>query len=258
MARLFDGVAADYDQYGPHFFAFFGRRFVELAQITSGMRVLDVATGRGAVLFPAAEVAGEIVGVDLSANMVQQTQQEIAQRGLKNAQVLQMDAEALQFPDASFDCVLCSFAFSFFPHQAQALAEFYRVLKPGGLLGLSSWGRVDERWRWVGEILESSGKQSTGRRPSFDEPVSFTNLVNEAGFTSVRVEIDEADLSYADPEDWWNAQWSHGMRGAWSRFPADVLEQKKAEALQQAAKLQTPDGIHQILQAIFTFGNKPE
>jgi hypothetical protein len=47
-----------YDRVGPRFFSHFGRRLVALAQIPSGAHVLDVATGRGAVLFPAAECVG--------------------------------------------------------------------------------------------------------------------------------------------------------------------------------------------------------
>lgn len=258
LARLFDTVAVDYDQYGPHFFAYFGQRFVELAKITSGMRVLDVATGRGAVLFPATEIVTEVIGTDLSEGMVQLTQQEVAQRGLKNVRVLQMDAEVLQFPDASFDCVLCSFAFSFFPNQSQALSEFYRVLKPSGLLGISSWGRVDDRWRWVGEVIAGSAAKATGRGPSFTEPNNHTKQLAEAGFADVHIETVEADLVYADAQDWWNAQWSHAMRATWLRFPPDVLAKKKTEALAHAEALQQPDGLHQNWEANFTFGIKPE
>ncbi len=57
-AGVFSRGAATYDRVGPAFFSHFGRRLVELAQIPSGARVLDIATGRGAVLFPAAEAVG--------------------------------------------------------------------------------------------------------------------------------------------------------------------------------------------------------
>ncbi len=55
VAGLFDRVASTYDRVGPRFFSHFGRRLVELAQIPSGADVLDVAAGRGAVLYPAAD-----------------------------------------------------------------------------------------------------------------------------------------------------------------------------------------------------------
>jgi len=58
VVAVFDRAAATYDRVGPRFFSHFGRRLTELAELAPGMRVLDVAAGRGAVLFPAAEKVG--------------------------------------------------------------------------------------------------------------------------------------------------------------------------------------------------------
>lgn len=69
VRAIFDRLAPDYDTAGPACFAYFGRRLVEATGIASGQRVLDVACGPGAVLWPAAELvmpAGEVVGIDLS------------------------------------------------------------------------------------------------------------------------------------------------------------------------------------------------
>jgi ubiquinone/menaquinone biosynthesis C-methylase UbiE len=118
LARLFDQVASTYDHVGPRFFSHFGRRLVEVTQIPTGAVVLDVATGRGAILFPAAEQVGpqgHAVGIDLSARMVRETVAEIKSCGLKNIEVFQMDAEYLTFPGASFDVVLCGLSLFFFP-----------------------------------------------------------------------------------------------------------------------------------------------
>jgi 2-polyprenyl-3-methyl-5-hydroxy-6-metoxy-1,4-benzoquinol methylase len=74
----FNTVAAEYDA-GPGCFAHFGRRLVTAAEIQPGQRVLDVASGRGAVLFPCAEQVGqtgEVVGVDLADEMVRATNAE--------------------------------------------------------------------------------------------------------------------------------------------------------------------------------------
>lgn len=67
VAGLFDRASGTFDQVGPRFFSYFGRRLVEIAQIPSGSRVLDVATGRGALLFPAADSVGphgQVTGID--------------------------------------------------------------------------------------------------------------------------------------------------------------------------------------------------
>jgi ubiquinone/menaquinone biosynthesis C-methylase UbiE len=135
---LFNTVSPDYDS-GPGCFAHFGRRLVEVAGIKSGARVLDIASGRGAVFFPAAESVGDggdVVGIDLAEAMAQATSEEAAARGLK-ARVSVMDAEELSFPDASFNCVTCGFGIMFFPDQDQGLAQMRRVLKPDGQLAIS-------------------------------------------------------------------------------------------------------------------------
>ena len=80
--------------------------------------MIDITTGRGAVLFPAAESVGsdgKVTGIDLSEIMVQETKAEIARLKMAgNIEVRQMDAENLQFPDVLFDFVLCGFAIFFF------------------------------------------------------------------------------------------------------------------------------------------------
>src|SRR6188768_1235012 len=102
VASLFGGLAPEYDAGGN--FAHFGRRLVEIVGVEPGHRVLDVASGRGAVLFPAAErvgAAGEAVGVDLAEGMVRAANEEAERRGLGTL-VRVMDAERLDFPDATF------------------------------------------------------------------------------------------------------------------------------------------------------------
>jgi O-methyltransferase/aklanonic acid methyltransferase len=96
----FNAIADGYDQHGA--FAHFGQRLVAAVGIEPGQRVLDVATGPGAVLFAAAKrigVAGDLIGVDLAENMVRATNVEAERRGLAACAVV-MDAERLDFPDA--------------------------------------------------------------------------------------------------------------------------------------------------------------
>src|SRR5687768_2510098 len=81
-AASFNSRAADFDPQG--LFAHFGRRLVEVVGIEPGQHVLDVATGRGAVLFPAIErvgTAGDAVGIDIAEAMVQAANEEAASRG---------------------------------------------------------------------------------------------------------------------------------------------------------------------------------
>ncbi len=127
IAGLYHRVAPNYGQVGPNIFAYGGKHLVERIGMIEGARVLDVAAGRGANLFPAAEIVGphgQVIGIDLAEGMVQETTAEIERRYLHNATMLQMDAEHLAFPDASFDYMLCGFAIFLFPSLEQALSDF--------------------------------------------------------------------------------------------------------------------------------------
>jgi SAM-dependent methyltransferase len=87
LAGAFGRAAPTYDRVGPAFFAYFGRRLAEVAALRWGERVLDVATGLGAALFPTADAigpSGSVVGVDLAEPMVQELTAEIRRRGLEH------------------------------------------------------------------------------------------------------------------------------------------------------------------------------
>jgi ubiquinone/menaquinone biosynthesis C-methylase UbiE len=158
VAGVFARAAPAYDQVGPRFFARFGSRLVELAQVRQGETVLDVACGRGASLFPAADgvgAAGRAVGIDLADGMIDELTRDIRARGLLNVETRVMDAEDLRFPAETFDCVLCGFCLFFFPQRERALSEMRRVLKSGGRLAISTWGKTDVRWRWLDDLLDS-------------------------------------------------------------------------------------------------------
>jgi ubiquinone/menaquinone biosynthesis C-methylase UbiE len=99
--------------------------------------VLDVATGAGHTALAFAPHVAHIIATDLTPEMLHKTAELAAQRGLSNIETRPADAEALPFDDASFDLVTCRIAMHHFPTPRQALAEFARVLKPGGLLGLT-------------------------------------------------------------------------------------------------------------------------
>ena len=100
-----------------------------------------MATGRGAVLLPATEQLGErgtATGIDIAKEMLALTAAEIRRRGISNAGVRSMDAEALEFEDGAFDCITCGFGLSFMPDLGRALAQMRRVLRPGGRIAVST------------------------------------------------------------------------------------------------------------------------
>jgi ubiquinone/menaquinone biosynthesis C-methylase UbiE len=265
-AALYNSVAATFDRVGPTVFARFGEQVVALAGIRPGATVLDVATGRGANLFPAAHAVGptgRVVGIDLAEGMVEQTRQEIARLGLDNAIVLPMDAEALTFLDTSFDAVLCSFAYFFLPHLERALAGFYRVLRPGGVLGLTAWAEGDERWRWYEELLvatfERAGlpfpAQLGGGHRHLDE---LQELLANAGFSEVRRVPLEVEAIYTDVDEWWAAKWTHGTRRPLEAMPESLRAAFIQDVTARMAPLRQPDGYHQLWRVTCLLAAKPD
>jgi arsenite methyltransferase len=106
-------------------------------------RVLDVAAGRGASAMTLATRFGcEVVGIDLSRRNVEAAEREAHARRLSDKVAFQSgDAERLPFADASFDAVVCECALCTFPNKPAAAAEFARVLRVGGGVGVSDLTR---------------------------------------------------------------------------------------------------------------------
>jgi ubiquinone/menaquinone biosynthesis C-methylase UbiE len=111
-----------------------------------GMRVLDVAAGQGTSAVHLAQTFGcELIGVDLGPESVRKANEAAARAGVAHlARFIQGDAERLPVDDAAFDAVVCECAFCTFPDKPTAAREFYRTLKPGGLVGVSDLTRNGE------------------------------------------------------------------------------------------------------------------
>lgn len=118
-------------------------RLGEILNLTPRSRLLDVAAGRGAsAIFLAERFGCEVVGIDYSRKNVEAGYEEARAKGPDIKVTFQWaDAEALPFPDASFDAVICECAFCTFPNKQAAAREFNRVLHPNGRVGISDLTR---------------------------------------------------------------------------------------------------------------------
>jgi SAM-dependent methyltransferase len=113
-------------------------KLVKFARIAPGLSVLDVACGTGVVAVTAARLGAQAHGLDLSPALIERARQNAAITGLDIA-FIEGDAEALPYPDASFDVVLSQFGHIFAPRPEVAMGEMLRVLKPGGRIAFSAW-----------------------------------------------------------------------------------------------------------------------
>src|ERR687898_2326462 len=124
----------------------------DTADLHAGWRVLDVATGSGNAAIAAARLGCSAVGVDYVPSLLETGRERAAAEG-PDVELLEGDAEALPFPDASFDAVTSVFGCMFAPDHARAAAELLRVCRPGGTLALASWtpdGFIGQLFRALG------------------------------------------------------------------------------------------------------------
>ena len=140
------GVFATYLEKGA--LEFFGR-----VNIPPGTRLLDVGCGAGQLTLPAARKGIQVTGLDLAANLVHQARTKAAAEGLP-IQVDEGDAEALPYPDASFDVVMSLIGAMFAPRPELVASEMCRVCRPGGTIIMGNWtpeGHLGQMFKVIGK-----------------------------------------------------------------------------------------------------------
>lgn len=223
IADAFGRAASTYDRAAFSFFSPFAERLVTTAGVRRGERVLDVACGTGAVAIAAARATGpegSVTATDLSPSMVEEARAAATAAGLAiSAEV--GDAACVDVADGTFDVVLCGFGIFFLPDAAAALAEWRRVLRPGGRLGLSTWSSsADERWAWESALVREFAPRlpehvlvtAASMRGRFNTPEAIRTALTEAGFEHVATDVSSIERRYERPEEWWEWTQSHGHR----------------------------------------------
>jgi SAM-dependent methyltransferase len=116
-----------------------GELLCESAGLRAGERVLDVATGAGNTALAAARRACTVVGVDFVPALLERARERAHAERFKHVTFQEGDAQALPFPDASFDVVLSTYGHMFATDPAKAAAEMARVCRPGGRVAFACW-----------------------------------------------------------------------------------------------------------------------
>lgn len=125
--------------------------------IGPGQRVLDVAAGNGNAAIAAARAGAQVTASDFAPALVAAGRERSALLGL-DVRWDEADAEALPYADASFDAVTSTFGLMFAPRPEVAIAEAFRVVAPGGVVGISAWtpdGFTGQVTELMGEYLPS-------------------------------------------------------------------------------------------------------
>jgi SAM-dependent methyltransferase len=232
------------DAYAQHWHAVLAGVQAELlaaAVPVPGERVLDVACGTGVVSVAAAHAIGprgQVVGVDLSGQMVEAAARRAQSQRLRQARFARMDAEALELPDAGFDLALCSLGLMYVPDPGVALRELRRVLRPGGRAALAVWGeRARCGWAPLFGIVDAEVQSEVC--PLFFGLGQGDALAKACGRAGLRVALQQRvvdTLDYENAEDACDAAFAGGpVALAWAHFDATVRARVRARYVEAIA-----------------------
>ena len=173
-------------------------RMIALAEIGSGMNVLDVASGTGEPAISIAQAVapdGQVVGTDLVEEMLEFAREKAAAAKVSNIEFRCVEAELIEFPDAYFDAATMRWGLMFMPEPEACLQAIHRTLKPGAKISLACWAVAERNpaftiptnvMRKYKEIpIPPPG---TPGMYGMGEPDYFESVIAAGGFKNIHIE----------------------------------------------------------------------
>ena len=264
VTGVFDLVAEGYDHPALRFFPFCADYMLGRLRPRPGCKVLDVATGTGAVAVAAGQLVGpqgRVQAIDLSESMLDRAFAHVQKMALSNVDLHVMNAQSLEFRGEYFDHVLCSFGLFFLPDMDAALRDWLRVLRPGGTVMFSSFGPdlfhpLTEHFRARMAALDVEGIDGEPAWLKLSDPAQCQALLEAAG--AVDVEVETAQLGYhvASAEDWWAVLWNSGFRAFLEKLSPVQLEGFRQAHLEEVQALAGADGLWLNVPVLITRGRR--
>ncbi|GMR07828.1 MAG: class I SAM-dependent methyltransferase [Gammaproteobacteria bacterium] len=191
-------------------------RMLELSGIASGSRLLDIASGTGEPAISAAQIvgkSGKVIGTDLVDEMLAVAREKAEKMNLGNIEFHCMDAEALDFPAASFDAVTIRWGLMFMPEPQACLAAAYKALEQDGRISLACWAAAEKN-PFVGVPMKTLSKYMDIPVPApgspgifaFSDPGRLQDVLAAAGFRNIILEEMAIDvIEVDDGRAYWEA-----------------------------------------------------
>ena len=259
IADTFDERAKDYSKSDWH--RLYAERLVELAWLQPGQRVLDAGAGTGfATIAMARRVgpSGHVVAVDVSPGMLEHARAAIDAAGTPGVELMQADATDLRpFAPATFDAVICSSAILYMPVE-KALREWHRLLKPHGLVGLSTMcAGSPPAGRLFRECAAAFGVILGDPSAELGTPERCRTALEASGFSDVTVVPGEVALSAADLATAWASNLRSVAHGAVRGLsPADQQALRAGYELALRRAVAEDAGLFARADVLYAFGRR--
>ncbi len=272
VVETYSREASSFDRFGHGLSEKSDRRLADLIAPKQGAQCLDVATGTANLALELANRIGDsghVLAVDLAPGMLEFAERKARARKARNISFQQMDAQNLDFKSDSFDIVTCGLALFYFPDIEGTLREMCRVLKPGGVLGISTadaeiaFSPLSEPYM---AQLRKTAAQLDIHPPEYPDTAALTrtekgleSLVKEAGFDHVTMQVDSIPVHFTTPQDWWN----HGRGSTWgdivlNEMPEEKREEFKRAHLEEVKSRFGEEGVKTATPVVFAIASKPE
>ena len=178
-----------------------GEELCEALDVRPGQKALDIAAGNGNVSLAAARRWCDVVATDYVPALLERARERAAAERL-DLEFREADAEALPFPDGSFDVVVSTFGVMFTPDQDRAAAEMIRVCRRGGRIGLANWTPEG----FIGQVFKTIGKHvpppAGARSPALWGTRARISELFEPHAASIKMAQRHFVFRYRSPEHW--------------------------------------------------------
>ena len=217
------------------------------ANISYGERVIDVGCGTGASLIPASTVAGSIVGLDLSLEMLQHVPWPVP--------LVAGDIEKLPVRSSMYDVALAGFVLFFLGRPRTGASELLRVVRPGGRVVV---GVPDADIPAATEV-----KRAWSSRLGYPPPVHRNDswggeVLTDAGFVDLEPSVEEHTFTFSSGDDYVRWNLSHGARALFDQISVDDRPAFEAELVAAAESARDGDVIPMPTTARFWVGIRPD